>query len=275
MTKKVDAGGWTGKNKMPAPIPPYKTPRQVNAEGTRTTRSKKTVVLITETEEQDSDSEEETQFGLVWKKMTEEQIKMAEEQIKMAEEQKKMVDEQKKMAEEQKKLADIATKATEKDTPKPKKTRTIVLITETEETEMQASDNEEDNIPVSQIFATELQRPTPIQYVGQPWKDKSRSIVLIPETEETERQASDNEDDNIPVSQILARKEEVTSGQSNVGKTVMKQFEAGLFCGQVVTAIKKRGRFLYHVLYEDGDEEDFNDQELQDALELHGQGLPQ
>jgi hypothetical protein len=77
------------------------------------------------------------------------------------------------------------------------------------------------------------------------------------------------------VSQILARKEEVTSGQSNVGKTVMKQFEAGLFCGQVVTAIKKRGRFLYHVLYEDGDEEDFNDQELQDALELHGQGLPQ
>jgi hypothetical protein len=71
------------------------------------------------------------------------------------------------------------------------------------------------------------------------------------------------------VSQILARKEEVTSGQSNVGKTVMKQFEAGLYCGQVVTAIKKRGRFLYHVLYEDGDGEDFNDQELQDALELH------
>ncbi len=88
----------------------------------------------------------------------------------------------------------VATKATEKDTPQPKKTRTIVLITETEETEMQASDNEEDNIPVSQILATELQRTT-------------RPIVLIPETE---RQASDNEDDNIPVSQILARKEEVT-----------------------------------------------------------------
>jgi hypothetical protein len=199
MTKKADAGGWTGKNKMPAPIPPYKTPRQVNVESTRTTRSKQTVVLITKTEEQDSDSEEETQFGLVWEKMTEEQIQMAEEQKKMAEEQKRI-------AEEQKKLADIATK--------PKKTRTIVLITETEEKEMQASDNEE-----------ELQRPKPIEYVGEPWRDKSGLLGLIPETEETARQASDDEDDNIPVSQILARKEEVTSGQSYVGKTVMKQFD--------------------------------------------------
>jgi hypothetical protein len=144
MTKKADAGGWTGKNKMPAPIPPYKTPRQVNVEGTRTTRSKKTVVLITETEEQASDSEEETQFGLVWEKMTEEQIKMAAEQKKMADEQKKMAEEQKKMADE----------------------------------------------------------PKPIEYVGHPWKDKSRPIVLITETEETERQASDNEEDNIPLSQI-------------------------------------------------------------------------
>jgi hypothetical protein len=65
MTKKSDAGGWTGKNKMLAPIPPYKTPRQVNVTGTRTRRSDKTVVLITETEEKESDSEEETQFGLV------------------------------------------------------------------------------------------------------------------------------------------------------------------------------------------------------------------
>jgi hypothetical protein len=99
---------------------------------------------------------------------------------------------------------------------------------------------------------TEKDTPKPIEYVGQPWINKSRPIVLITETEDSE-----------------ARIEEVTSGQAFVGKTVMKQFEAELFCGQVVTAIKKRGRYLYHVVYEDGDEEDLNDLELQEALELY------
>ena len=48
----------------------------------------------------------------------------------------------------------------------------------------------------------------------------------------------------------------------------MKQFEAGIFCGQVVTAEKKRGRFLYHVVYEDGDEDDLNDHEFEEGYEL-------
>ncbi len=143
--------------------------------------------------------EEETQFGVVWEKMTEEQMKMVQNAKKI----------------------------------------------------------------------TETEAPEPIVYVGQPWKDKTRPMVLITETEETERQTSDNEEDNIPVSQILVRKEKVTSGESSVGKTVMKQFEAGLFCGQVVTAVKKRGKYLYHLVYEDGDEEDMNDQEFQEAYELY------
>jgi hypothetical protein len=111
--------------------------------------------------------------------------------------------------------------------------------------------------------------PKPIEYVGDFWKDETRPIVLITETEETERQTSDTEEDNIPVIQTLVRKEKEISGESSVGKTVMKQFEAGLFSGQVVTATKNRGRFLYHVVYEDGDEEDMDDQEFKDAYELY------
>ncbi len=53
-----------------------------------------------------------------------------------------------------------------------------------------------------------------------------------------------------------------------MGKNVMKQFAEGLFKGQVMTATKKRGRYLYHVVYEDGDEEDLNDQEFIEAYEL-------
>ena len=47
----------------------------------------------------------------------------------------------------------------------------------------------------------------------------------------------------------------------------MKQFAEGLFKGQVMTATKKRGRYLYHVVYEDGDEEDLNDQEFIEAYQ--------
>ncbi len=32
--------------------------------------------------------------------------------------------------------------------------------------------------------------------------------------------------------------------------------------------MKKRGRFLYHVVYEDCDEKDLNDQEFSEAYEL-------
>ncbi len=41
--------------------------------------------------------------------------------------------------------------------------------------------------------------------------------------------------------------------------------------GEVTTACKMRGRFLYHVVYEDGDEEDLNDQEFRAAYELFNQ----
>ncbi len=75
MSKKADEG-WTGKNKMPPLIPPYKTPRLVSVENKMQTRKKPAVVDISETEAKDSGSEEETQFGVVWEKMTEVQKMM-------------------------------------------------------------------------------------------------------------------------------------------------------------------------------------------------------
>jgi hypothetical protein len=77
MSKKQDAG-WTGKNKMPSHIPPYKTPRSVSVEETRKTRRTPPPVVEVQTDEKESDSEAETQFGVVWEKMTEEQHKMVE-----------------------------------------------------------------------------------------------------------------------------------------------------------------------------------------------------
>jgi hypothetical protein len=48
----------------------------------------------------------------------------------------------------------------------------------------------------------------------------------------------------------------------------VKQFAEGLFKGTVMPAIKQRGRYLYHIVYEDGDEEDLNDKEFKEAYDL-------
>jgi hypothetical protein len=50
---------------------------------------------------------------------------------------------------------------------------------------------------------------------------------------------------------------------------VAKQFEAGLFIGEVTAVNIKRGRNLYTVLYEDGDGEDMNDREYKEARALY------
>ncbi len=147
------------------------------------------------------------------------------------------------------------TKESEAETPKESeieyvgdiwrdKTRPIVLITETEETERPTSDTEEDNIPVIQTLVRK-------------------------EKEETERPTSDTEEDNIPVIHTLVRKEnEIPTGEMCVGKTVLKQFDEGLFKGTVTGATKQRGRYLYHVVYEDGDSEDLNDKEFMKAYDM-------
>ncbi len=47
--------------------------------------------------------------------------------------------------------------------------------------------------------------------------------------------------------------------------TVLKQFDEGLFKGTVTDAKKQRARYLYHVVYEDGDSEDLNEKEFMKA----------
>ena len=106
----------------------------------------------------------------------------------------------------------------------------------------------------------------------------SKTIVLITKTEE---KSSDNEEDNIPFSVVQqARKEHTTiaievslTGEACVGKTVVKEFAEGLFKGTFMKAIKTRVRYLYHVVYEDGDEEDLNDKEFRQAYDLCNQKI--
>ncbi len=96
--------------------------------------------------------------------------------------------------------------------------------------------------------------------------------VIIPETEEQE---GHKDEVHIPSIETDATKkaitveiEETPTGEACVGKFVMKIFEQGLFKGTITTATKKRGRYLYHVLYEDGDAEDLNETEFREAYEL-------
>ncbi len=110
--------------------------------------------------------------------------------------------------------------------------------------------------------------------MGHPWKDTTYPYhAFVPETEE---QASDCEEDNVPVSQILAlesstkkKMPQLTTGEACVGHIILKQFETGVFKGTVMTATKLRGRFLYHIVYEDGDSEDLNDKELKEGHEMY------
>jgi hypothetical protein len=106
----------------------------------------------------------------------------------------------------------------------------------------------------------EADKPLTIEYEGEAWKEKTYPFVFVPETE----------DQSIPKEkETTVTIDEMPSGETCVGKPVMKQFAEGLFKGEVKTATKKRGRYLYHVVYEDGDEEDLNDVEFIEAYELY------
>jgi hypothetical protein len=62
---------------------------------------------------------------------------------------------------------------------------------------------------------------------------------------------------------------QLTTGEACVGHLILKQFETGVFKGTVMTATKQRGRYLYHIVYEDGDSEDLNDKELREGHEMY------
>ncbi len=111
--------------------------------------------------------------------------------------------------------------------------------------------------------------------MGHPWKDTSHPYhAFVPETED---QDSDCEEDNaLFFSQIQGLKTSIKTqmpqlltGEACVGHLILKQFETGVFKGTVMTATTQRGRYLYHIVYEDGDSEDLNDKELREGHEMY------
>ncbi len=93
------------------------------------------------------------------------------------------------------------------------------------------------------------------------------------------RYSSDIEGDEVPIlSQILQTTteggKEAPEGEAAVGVRVARDFgrDGGIVKGKVVHVRKNRQRHNYHILYEDGDEEDFDLDEYQFAYELR-QGL--
>ncbi len=94
---------------------------------------------------------------------------------------------------------------------------------------------------------------------------------------------SDGEDDDVPIASLVATKKldvlanvsavhvDVPTGEACLGRTVARDFGPpyGVCIGSIVRVHIHRRRPLYHVLYGDGDEEDYEEGELQYALELH------
>jgi hypothetical protein len=110
-------------------------------------------------------------------------------------------------------------------------------------------------------------------------KNKYNGVRVVPETEAHE--ASSDSEDNVPVATLLRPKslstltlqqiEECKAGpvgEKAVGKTVAKMFDGVEFRGIVDRFRTERKRFVYHVTYSDGDEEEFSQVELRDGYVL-------
>jgi hypothetical protein len=102
--------------------------------------------------------------------------------------------------------------------------------------------------------------------------EKMTEINSITDTDETEPETevkdSDGEEDNIAFGQLMNKQKESVGVETEVGMKVAKQFEAGLFVGEVTAVTGKRGRCLYTILYEDGDGKDMNDKDFKQARAL-------
>jgi hypothetical protein len=79
-----------------------------------------------------------------------------------------------------------------------------------------------------------------------------------------------SDEDDVPIVQTLRAEvcpphKSIPKDDRAVGQKVAKNFDAGLFQGKVTSIEKKRGRCLYHIIYEDGDCEDMDEIEYEDA----------
>ena len=114
------------------------------------------------------------------------------------------------------------------------------------------SESDEDNIPFSQIQEKIVKDYDTSDEDSIPFSQLQRKKTVTVETAATKKQ--------IPQLQL---------GETCVGRMVLKQFETGIFKGTVMTVTKQRGRYLYNVVYEDGDAEDMNDKELLEGHDMY------
>ena len=176
----------------------------------------------------------------------------------------------------------------------------------------QDSDDDEDNVPFSALktVITNADKPQPIEYVGEVWKDKASPFVLITDTEEevseaqrrpghlrmlSEREAdetakfgevlrwsSDSDGDEVPIMQTLMRAlkeptKDVVVEHKDIGMKIARDFGVkGVFVGKVVAVEYDsedvdKIEDIYVVEYTDGDREDINKEELGYANEFYVQ----
>jgi len=93
--------------------------------------------------------------------------------------------------------------------------------------------------------------------------------------EETQLQIAEiyvpsTDEDDVPIVQTLRAEvcpphKIIPKDDRALGQKVAKNFDAGLFEGTVTNIEKRRGRSLYHVIYDDGDCEDMDEIEYEDA----------
>jgi hypothetical protein len=107
------------------------------------------------------------------------------------------------------------------------------------------------------------------------------SALLVSEAKST----SDDEDDLVPLASLVAKEKldilaavstEAASivypvGEAAIGVEVARDFggKHGICCGKITKVDLTTRRPLYHCVYTDGDEEDYDDAELQYAIDLH------
>jgi hypothetical protein len=172
-----------------------------------------------------------------------------------------------------------------KQTGKSSVVQDVFNVKETEHTDSESEDETQ--------FGVVWEKFVPEVVKGKPYPHD----VFIPETEAQDdtqeaqpdsddmlqsasKDMSESDDENIPFSRLQAKKTvrakkkttktevpKLQLGEACVGHLILKQFETGVFKGTVMTATKLRGRFLYHIVYKDGDSEDLNDKELTEGHE--------
>ncbi len=157
-------------------------------------------------------------------------------------------------------------KTVEEKTVTPRKYKGWVYIPETEAEETMAQESEDDNSVRVLQDTVEAENEDTEKAVNEDDEETQLNIaeIYVPSSDE----------DNVPIvqtirAQVCPPHKRIPKDKYAVGQLVAKRFDAGLFQGKVASIDKRRGRCLYHIIYEDGDSEDMDEMEYEDAWFLY------